>query len=73
MCAGNLLVYSETHVDVFEVLTGEWLQTLNLRRAKPLMKSAHLTLVMMSDLPHLAYLSNLHQGELLFWLKNLLA
>ena len=60
---GHLLVYSETHIDVFEVNSGEWIQTLNLRRSKPLMRTGLLNMVMMSDLPHVAYLRNLQQGK----------
>ncbi|KAF2356106.1 Protein kinase C-terminal [Trinorchestia longiramus] len=62
---GHLLVYSETHIDVFDVVSGDWIQTLNLRRSKPLMRSGLLNLVMMSDLPHVAYLRNLQQDELI--------
>lgn len=29
---GYLNVYSETHVDIFDVATGEWLQTLNIKK-----------------------------------------
>ena len=63
VCDGHILVYSETHIDVFEVASGEWIQTLNLRRSKPLTRSGVLNMVMMSDLPHVAYLKNIQQGE----------
>ncbi|XP_076236066.1 serine/threonine-protein kinase gek [Calliopsis andreniformis] len=64
-CEGYLLVYSETHIDVFDCTTGDWLQTLNVKRARPLNISGSLTSCMINDMPHVIYLSNLHQRELL--------
>ncbi|XP_064087873.1 LOW QUALITY PROTEIN: serine/threonine-protein kinase Genghis Khan-like [Macrobrachium nipponense] len=64
VCDGLLLVYSDIHIDVFEVLSGEWVQTINLKRTKPLMRTGILNMVMISDLPHVAYLRNLHKEEI---------
>lgn len=62
------MVYSETHIDVFNCATGEWVQTLNIKRAKPLNDSGSLTLCVLHELPHLLYLSNVHQSNLPFFL-----
>ncbi|KAL3275979.1 hypothetical protein HHI36_020710 [Cryptolaemus montrouzieri] len=62
---GHLLVYSETHIDVFNCATGEWVQTVNIKKAKPLNDSGSLSLCILNDLPHLLYLSNIHQKELI--------
>ncbi|XP_063994907.1 serine/threonine-protein kinase Genghis Khan isoform X1 [Diachasmimorpha longicaudata] len=64
-CDGYLLVYSETHVDLFDCNTGDWLQTLNVKRARPLNNSGSLTNCMINDMPYVIYLSHLHQRELL--------
>ncbi|XP_012250949.2 serine/threonine-protein kinase Genghis Khan isoform X1 [Athalia rosae] len=64
-CEGYLLVYSETHVDAFDCTTGDWLQTLNVKRARPLNSSGSLSSCTINDMPHVIYLSNLHQRELL--------
>lgn len=56
-------MYSDIHIDVFDVLSGDWVQTINLKRTKPLMHTGILNMVMISDLPHVAYLRNLHKGE----------
>ncbi|XP_011311013.1 serine/threonine-protein kinase MRCK beta isoform X2 [Fopius arisanus] len=64
-CEGYLLVYSETHVDLFDCNTGDWLQTLNVKRARPLNNSGSLTNCMINDMPYVIYLSHLHQRELL--------
>ncbi|XP_057341565.1 serine/threonine-protein kinase MRCK beta isoform X1 [Microplitis mediator] len=64
-CEGYLLIYSETHVDVFDCTTGDWLQTLNVKRARPLNNSGSLTTCMINDMPYVIHLSNLHQRELL--------
>lgn len=58
-CAdGNLLVYSDTHVDVFDCTTGEWLQTINLKKSKPLSGNGALSIAFIMDFPHVVYLSN---------------
>ncbi|XP_056637634.1 serine/threonine-protein kinase Genghis Khan isoform X2 [Diorhabda sublineata] len=62
---GHLVVYSETHIDIFNCATGEWVQTLNIKKAKPLNDSGSLTLCFLNDLAHLLYLSNIHQRELI--------
>ncbi|KAL1517229.1 hypothetical protein ABEB36_001021 [Hypothenemus hampei] len=62
---GHLVVYSETHIDIFNCATGEWVQTLNIKKAKPLNDSGSLSLCVLHDLTHLLYLSNVHQRELL--------
>lgn len=62
---GHLVVYSETHIDIFNCATGEWVQTLNIKRSKPLNDSGSLSLCVLHDLPHLLYLSNVHQRELI--------
>ncbi|XP_037073228.1 serine/threonine-protein kinase Genghis Khan-like, partial [Pollicipes pollicipes] len=58
---GQLLVYSETQVDVFEAGSGDWVQTLNLRRTRPLARHGLLSLATVSDLPHVVYLSHIHR------------
>ena len=60
---GQLLVYSETQLDVFEANSGDWVQTLNVRRARPLGRSGRLCLAFVSDLPHVVYLSHLHRQQ----------
>lgn len=62
---GHLLLYSETHIDVFNCATGEWVQTVNIKKARPLNDSGSITLCFLNDLPHVLYLSNIHQKELI--------
>lgn len=62
---GHLVVYSETHIDVFNCATGEWVQTLNIKKAKPLNDSGSLSMCVLHDICHLLYLSNIHQRELI--------
>jgi hypothetical protein len=64
-CDGHLLVYSETHVDVFNCASGEWVQTINVKRAKPLNSTGTLSMCVINDMPHIIYLSNVHQRKLL--------
>lgn len=59
------MIYSETHVDVFDCTTGDWLQTLNVKRARPLNNSGSLTTCMINDMPYVIHLSNLHQSKYL--------
>ncbi|XP_063931323.1 serine/threonine-protein kinase Genghis Khan isoform X3 [Zophobas morio] len=62
---GHLIVYSETHIDIFNCATGEWVQTVNIKKAKPLNDTGALSLCILNDLTHLLYLSNIHQRELI--------
>ncbi|KRZ66878.1 Serine/threonine-protein kinase MRCK beta [Trichinella papuae] len=58
-----LSVFSENHVCVFNVNTGEWVQTLNLKKAKPLLKSGVLTLCTVGDKACLVLLSDILADE----------
>ena len=60
---GFLLVYSDTHIDVFDAAAGEWCQTINIRKTRPLLKSGSLNLSLLQEMPHITYLSNIHKGE----------
>jgi serine/threonine-protein kinase MRCK len=62
-CDGHLLVYSETHVDVFNCASGEWVQTINVKKAKPLNSTGTLSMCIINDMPHIIYLSNVHQRK----------
>ncbi|XP_049786774.1 serine/threonine-protein kinase Genghis Khan [Schistocerca cancellata] len=64
-CDGHLLVYSETHVDVFNCATGEWVQTINVKKSRPLNVTGTLSICVINDMPHIIYLSNVHQRELI--------
>lgn len=62
---GHILVYSDTHIDVFNCASGEWVQTLNIKKAKPLNDTGSLSICTLNDLTYLLYLSNIHQRELI--------
>ncbi|XP_044731318.1 serine/threonine-protein kinase Genghis Khan isoform X2 [Chrysoperla carnea] len=62
---GFLLVFSETHLDFFNVNTGEWVQTLNVKRAKPLDSKGFLVNCLVNELPNVIQLGNSHQHGLL--------
>ncbi|XP_067120003.1 serine/threonine-protein kinase Genghis Khan-like isoform X5 [Centruroides vittatus] len=60
---GYLCTYSETHIDVFEIATGDWIQTISLKKAKPLCRTGIIGFVLAADLPHIIYLHNIHFHE----------
>ncbi|XP_042899175.1 serine/threonine-protein kinase Genghis Khan isoform X2 [Parasteatoda tepidariorum] len=61
---GYLNVYSETHVDIFDASSGEWLQTLNVKKTKPLCRNGLLCFSLATDMPHIIYLHNvLHRSN----------
>uniref|UniRef100_A0A182P1E5 non-specific serine/threonine protein kinase n=1 Tax=Anopheles epiroticus TaxID=199890 RepID=A0A182P1E5_9DIPT len=64
-CDGHLLVYSETHLDIFNTQTAEWVQSIGLKRSRPLMNNGSLTLTYINDSVHVVYLANMHTRELL--------
>ena len=63
VCDGKLLVYSDTHIDVFDTVSGDWVQSINIRKTSPLIKSGQLNLSMLQEMPHVTYLSNIHKGK----------
>ena len=65
---GNLLVYSDTHVDVFDCATGEWLQTVNLKKCRPLCRTGAINVGFVADLPHIVYFSNVSRGKICHFL-----
>jgi hypothetical protein len=58
----SLQVYSDTHIDVFDTLSGDWVQTINIRKTRPLIKTGQINLSMLQELPHVTYLSNVNKG-----------
>ncbi|KAM4691019.1 serine/threonine-protein kinase MRCK beta [Rhinophrynus dorsalis] len=57
-------VYSEYGIDVFEVSSMEWVQTIGLRRIKPLNVEGTLNLLN-SEPPRLLYLKSTYSGDVL--------
>ena len=61
-----LLCYSENAIFVFNVKTVEWIQTLNLKKTKPLCKDGSMNLsnlVANIDSQNIVYLKNIHLEE----------
>ena len=58
----HLLVYSDTYVSVFEVSSGIWVQTLNLKKCSPVDVNGILGICCIYDLPHILYLKNIHMA-----------
>ncbi|KAI6185487.1 Non-specific serine/threonine protein kinase [Aphelenchoides besseyi] len=56
-----LCMYSEHQIDVFHVQTSEWIQTINLKRSKPLSEDALLNVCIVADMPYLVLLSGVTQ------------
>lgn len=66
---GFLMVYSDTHIDVFDAAAGEWCQTINIRKTRPLLKTGLLNLSLLQEMPHITYLSNIHKEDSLAVVK----
>ena len=60
---GHLLIYSETHVDVIDCFTGDWVQTLNLKRCLPLNHNGLLSASFATEQPYVVYLRNINKGK----------
>ncbi|KAK7481172.1 hypothetical protein BaRGS_00027605 [Batillaria attramentaria] len=58
-----LICYAENSVFVFNVVTAEWLQTLCLKKTKPLCKDGSLCLLNSFDSQHIVFLKNLSTEE----------
>ncbi|XP_037032828.1 serine/threonine-protein kinase Genghis Khan [Bradysia coprophila] len=64
-CDGHLLVFSETHLDVFNTQTAEWVQSIGLKRSRPLSLHGNIATTFINDSPILIYFANMHTRELL--------
>lgn len=62
-CDGHLLVFSDTHLDIFNTQTAEWVQSVGLKRTKPLSNQGHISLTYVNDSPSIIYLANMHTSE----------
>lgn len=58
-----LFVFAETHVDVFNIESGEWVQSIGLKKGRPLTNDGSLSLTMMNESPYVVYLSNMTQSK----------
>ncbi|XP_014282082.1 serine/threonine-protein kinase Genghis Khan isoform X1 [Halyomorpha halys] len=64
-CDGHLLVYSETHIDVFNASTSLWVQTLNVKKARPLNTTGSISICTINDMTYIIHIANIHQCDLL--------
>lgn len=55
----HLCLYSENQIIVFNIITAEWIQTINLCKAVPLHSDGTLVLCYVMDMPYLVMLSNM--------------
>jgi len=58
-----LSCYSENSIFVFDVRTAEWVQTLCLKKTRPLNKEGSLSLLNTLDSQHIVYLKDLNADE----------
>lgn len=55
-----MLVFSETHLDVFNTQTAEWVQSIGLKRTRALSNQGNVALTHLNDAPVVIYLANMH-------------
>lgn len=60
--APYLIVYSENAVDIFDIHTSEWIQTIPLKKVRPLSRDGALNLVGSFEPAKLTYMKNIHGG-----------
>lgn len=61
-----LCLFSEYQIIVFNVVTAEWIQTLSLKRARPLDSDGRLVLChVLDNVPHLAMLTTITPCKLM--------
>lgn len=51
-----LCLFSEYQIIIFNIITAEWIQTINVRRSRPLNNDGSLILCYVLDMPHLILL-----------------
>lgn len=60
-----LLVYSETHLDVFDIKTADWIQSIGLKKPRPLSNDGNVSLMAMNESPCVVHLANMLTRPLL--------
>lgn len=60
---GHLLVFSETHIDVFNAASSLWVQTINVKKARPLNTTGSASICNINDMTHIIHIANLHHSE----------
>ena len=60
-----MLVYSDTHLDVFDIKTADWIQSIGLKKSRPLSNDGNLSMMMLNESPYVVYLTNMFSRELL--------
>jgi serine/threonine-protein kinase MRCK len=60
-----LLVYSNTHLDVFNIKSADWIQSIGLKMTRPLSKDGNLSIMMMNETPYVVYFANMWSRGLL--------
>lgn len=53
-------MFSETHLDIFNTQTAEWVQSIGLKRSSPLSQQGNIVLTHINDSPNIVYLANIH-------------
>ncbi|XP_055318570.1 serine/threonine-protein kinase Genghis Khan isoform X1 [Sitodiplosis mosellana] len=64
-CDGHLLVFSETHLDIFNTQTADWVQSIGLKRSRPLANHGNVAVTYINDQAMVIYLANMHTRELI--------
>lgn len=66
-----LTIYTENSIFIYDAFSGEWVQSMPLKKSRSLTRDGSLILTTISDQPVLAYLQNIKHGmyALLFNLK----
>jgi len=57
-------VFSDTHLDIFNTQTAEWVQSIGLKQSLPLNNLGNVVLSSVNDTPLIVYLSNIHTSKL---------
>lgn len=60
-----LLVYSETHLDVFDIKSADWIQSIGLKKARPLSNDGNLSSMMMNEAPYVVHFANMLTRDVL--------
>lgn len=57
-------MFSDTHLDIFNTQTAEWVQSIGLKQSLPLNNLGNVVLSSVNDTPLIVYLSNIHTSKL---------
>jgi len=58
-------------LDIFNIKTAEWVQSIGLKKSRPLSCDGNVSLMMMNESPYVVYLANMLMSKLMLLMTQI--